>query len=142
MSSDPDRVLRLARAALNEVYARLPELDCKGLSQASCGPLEVSRLENNVMNEVADQAGPFKRSPMENARPLLKVSGRCVIYESRPLIWRLWGIVDNPPKRCPWGCRPKPRYLTDREAMGNQQAVEEQGQWQFTHIAGDRRTNR
>jgi Fe-S-cluster containining protein len=38
---------------------------------------------------------------------------RCSVYEVRPLICRLWGVVDSMP--CLWGCQPEPRYLTTEE---------------------------
>jgi hypothetical protein len=44
--------------------------------------------------------------------PALTVLGRCSIYEDRPTICRLWGVVESMP--CPWGCRPD-RYLTDEQ---------------------------
>jgi Fe-S-cluster containining protein len=37
---------------------------------------------------------------------------RCTVYEVRPLICRLWGLVESMP--CPWGCKPE-RYLTHEE---------------------------
>jgi hypothetical protein len=43
--------------------------------------------------------------------PLLR-QGRCTVYAVRPLICRLWGVVESMP--CPWGCRPE-RFLTVEE---------------------------
>jgi Fe-S-cluster containining protein len=38
--------------------------------------------------------------------------GRCLGYEARPLVCRLFGVV--PKMKCPWGCEPE-RWLTDEE---------------------------
>lgn len=37
---------------------------------------------------------------------------RCSVYDIRPSICRLWGLVESMP--CLWGCKPD-RYLTDPE---------------------------
>ena len=39
----------------------------------------------------------------------------CEIHEARPLICRLFGIVDIDLMRCPWGCVPE-RWLSDAES--------------------------
>ena len=39
---------------------------------------------------------------------------RCTIHSRRPLICRLYGISEGLP--CPFGCKPKPRMLTNAEA--------------------------
>jgi len=41
--------------------------------------------------------------------------GRCTVYERRPSICRLWGVVES--LACPHGCRPEPRALTDQEGF-------------------------
>lgn len=45
--------------------------------------------------------------------PLLE-NERCSVYEVRPMICRLWGLVESMP--CPWGCKPD-RYLTHEEGL-------------------------
>lgn len=47
--------------------------------------------------------------------PYLTKEKLCGIYENRPLLCRLWGLVDEPRMRCPHGCKPSPRYLTSEE---------------------------
>lgn len=44
--------------------------------------------------------------------PALDFIGRCSVYEIRPLICRLWGVVET--MKCHYGCEPE-RYLTDEE---------------------------
>lgn len=45
----------------------------------------------------------------------LSNTGRCLAYDRRPIVCRLWGAVEGMP--CPYGCRPAPRPLTDREGF-------------------------
>lgn len=40
---------------------------------------------------------------------------RCSLYSIRPVICRLWGVVESMP--CPHGCKPE-RVLTDEEGFG------------------------
>jgi Fe-S-cluster containining protein len=47
--------------------------------------------------------------------PALTVLGRCSVYADRPLLCRIWGVVESLP--CQWGCRPA-RVLTDAEGYG------------------------
>lgn len=117
-----NRHRRAALHALREVYAQVPALDCKGLCQASCGPIICSELEL----ERASEAGGTPLVPAlvvlaQNPRAvpacvLLSQDGKCSIYEHRPLICRLWGAVDADCMRCPWGCKPRSGYLTDSQS--------------------------
>lgn len=45
--------------------------------------------------------------------PALDDRKRCSAYDKRPMICRLWGVVET--MKCPHGCRPSPRYLTDEQ---------------------------
>jgi hypothetical protein len=44
--------------------------------------------------------------------PYLGGGGECEIYDQRPLICRIWGMVEQLP--CEWGCQPE-WLLTERE---------------------------
>lgn len=48
------------------------------------------------------------------------VEGLCSVYEDRPMLCRLWGLVEG--MKCQWGCVPE-RYLTDREGREFLRAV-------------------
>ena len=43
--------------------------------------------------------------------PLL---GSCMAYKIRPAVCRIWGCMDTPLMRCPYGCVPT-RWITDAE---------------------------
>jgi len=98
---------------LAALYAEVPDAHCKGLCVDSCGPIAATAGEAGRM---------FKEA---SGRPLLLAEdlrcgyldrrGRCAVYEVRPLICRLYGSVDDPRMRCPYGCEPE-RYLSNAEA--------------------------
>lgn len=46
---------------------------------------------------------------------MLTDEGRCSVYDVRPMVCRLWGLV--PSMRCPYGCKPEGGYLSEREGM-------------------------
>lgn len=97
-------------AQLDAVYAELPTVACKGLCQESCGPIVQSRsMAKQELLRMQDWGG--ERRGRQQRRPLTcpyltaeDETGRCSIYEVRPLICRLWGMVDHPMMRCPHGC--------------------------------------
>lgn len=94
-----------ATRRLEELYARLPKIDCKRQCAECCGPVVWSRLE-------------WERIPEEQRRnatsltcPYVQVDGTCEVYEKRPLTCRLFGIVSR--LRCPY--RDPERMLTPEE---------------------------
>jgi hypothetical protein len=96
---------------LEDIYAELPSIECKGLCSQACGPigmtpLEWQRLKAAGGREPGIQPGSLKCN-------MLDWRGRCAAYEARPLICRLWGITEN--MRCHYGCQPE-RYLSADEA--------------------------
>jgi hypothetical protein len=98
------------RQALEQIYADVPAIDCQGLCHESCGPIIVDKPERDSIQ---------RRHGVEVGRlawdcPALTLLKRCGVYEDRPLICRLWGVVESMP--CEWGCRPE-RYLTDAEGF-------------------------
>jgi len=95
---------------LEAIYAALPSLDCRMLCHPACGPIVMSEREHERLTRAhgareveADLVCPY----------LERESGLCGAYEVRPLICRLWGLVET--MRCEWGCVPE-RYLTQAEA--------------------------
>ncbi len=97
-------------AQLDVVYAEMPTVACKGLCQESCGPIVQARSTAEQELLRMQDAGGEKRGRQQR-RPLScpyltaeDETGRCSIYESRPAICRLWGIVDVPLMRCTHGC--------------------------------------
>lgn len=52
----------------------------------------------------------FDQSPC----PALDFIGRCMVYDKRPMICRLWGVVED--MKCHYGCEAE-RYLTREEGF-------------------------
>ena len=95
---------------LEALYASLPSIDCKMLCHPACGPIVMSARE---YERLAHRHGA-RETDVDLVCPYLeRESGLCGAYELRPLICRLWGVVET--MRCEWGCVPD-RYLTQAEA--------------------------
>ncbi len=76
---------------LHQIYAKVPTIACKGLCAASCGPIQMSKLEYKRLGE-----------PPAAMTCTLLVEGRCSRYGDRPLICRLFGVAHG--MECRWGC--------------------------------------
>ncbi len=102
----------MAVAALSMAYAQLPYLPCKGLCQDCCGPIRMSRVE---LDRLTVRLGHRPKPPDKalNCSMLDLKSGRCTVYDIRPFICRLWGLVEE--MKCPFGCKPE-RWVSDVEA--------------------------
>jgi hypothetical protein len=101
------------------VYARIPEVPCRGLCQDSCGPIAMSREEDRRIRRagaaippMVDALGALERGE-EYYCPALR-DGRCSVHEVRPTICRLWGATQSMP--CPHGCTP-PDALTQAQSF-------------------------
>jgi len=98
------------RVALEALYAELPTIECRGLCAESCGPVPMGRVEWQSVC----RAGGERKGSGDLICPYLELS-RCSVYEVRPMLCRLWGVVESMP--CLWGCQPEPRYLTREEGF-------------------------
>lgn len=92
-------------AALDALYAELPPIQCRGLCADSCGrlplyPVEQERIAREAGVDIPDGRG----IPTPAVCPALTMLGRCGVHEIRPMICRIWGLVENLP--CEWGCVP------------------------------------
>ncbi len=107
---------------LDKIYRKLPKLNCKGKCTDSCSLIKVAELERKRIKDFLGH-DPFIQSdkfletvmslkPEEWKCSLLK-EGKCSIYNMRPLICRLFGLVEK--MACPFGCVPE-RWLSDEEA--------------------------
>ncbi len=89
--------------ALADLWASLPTLECRGLCHEACGPIRMSPLEHRLVAAAgADIPDGFAwRAAREVDCPALTVVKRCAVYDVRPTICRLWGMVESMP--CPHG---------------------------------------
>lgn len=95
-------------AALAAVYDQIPAIDCLGLCHRSCGPIRMTQLEHDTIQQ--RHGVDIPQTGMATC-PALTILNRCAVHPDRPVVCRLWGIVDSLP--CPHGCRPA-TTLTDR----------------------------
>ncbi len=107
---------------LRQIEAELPTINCKKLCQSYCGVIPMTHLEHERMEGVAGKIettelplphGTFRvMMTGDGTCPMLR-DGKCSVYEVRPMICRLWGLVEK--LRCPHGCTPS-RWISDEEA--------------------------
>ena len=111
---------------IEAVYAALPQIQCQRECWRACGPISMSYVEaDRIVEHVA--AHPL-RLAMETGGelcPALSAMGGCMIYEVRPLICRLYGLIKA--LHCPHGCRPE-RWVGNREAHSLLARLESLGQ--------------
>lgn len=101
---------------LVKIYASLPQIECKKLCSAECGPIAMTRLEGRRMRAAGHEPPDtlaVLRSPSKTCTLLCSATKTCTAYAIRPLICRLWGLVES--MRCPHGCIPE-RWVPERES--------------------------
>ncbi|HEX4622211.1 MAG TPA: hypothetical protein VH208_11645 [Myxococcaceae bacterium] len=103
----------ITEAELQELYAEIPTVACRGLCQDYCASISMSGTEFDL---ICEELGWTPRTAPGCATcPVLGPDGRCRAYIRRPVICRLWGATKT--MQCPHGCEPSPRYLTEEEAF-------------------------
>jgi Fe-S-cluster containining protein len=95
---------------LDALYAELPAIGCQRLCQEACGPVLMGRVE---WERIVKRLKHEPRGGPDLVCPMLR-DGLCSVYAIRPMICRLWGIVEG--MECPWGCVPE-RLLTREEGF-------------------------
>jgi uncharacterized protein len=90
-------------AKLEALYARIPDMECKGLcASVACEHIPMSQTERARL-----EAAVGRDVTIPEDAPLIcpaLEAGRCSVYDSRPLMCRLWGAAEG--LACPHGCRP------------------------------------
>lgn len=108
---------------IEDLWAKVPDVTCKGLCTQSCGPIDCSPAERQRLKVRHNFTVPTFEDSMRDVvagEPKMckaLVDGRCTVHSDRPLICRQFGVVDDPRLRCPFGCVPEGgRYLDNEEA--------------------------
>lgn len=102
-------------ASLDRIYAQVPEAGCRGLCVGACGvvvPIEgaEARRVRAAQARAGVAAGWDEETLTCNA---LTPDGRCAIYDDRPLVCRVYGVVEG--MLCEHGCQEVP-LLSRRRA--------------------------
>lgn len=113
---------------LEKIYAKIPEIDCKGLCHPSCSIVPAAKIEIQRAKGRMGGKNPF--SPLSANIALESGSipscaalkdKKCSIYTARPAICRLYGVAEK--LECHFGCKPK-KMLTQTEAYSIIREVE------------------
>ena len=107
----------LVAQRLDELYAELPSLGCKGHCWKCCGRVLMAPGERERVSREGGVDIPTVAEMRREHRELCVAlkDHRCSVYEVRPLVCRLWGIEET--MRCPYGCVPEGGWMTSEEAM-------------------------
>lgn len=98
-------------AELDALWAQLPPIDCRGDCWDSCGPIRMTEPERARIAEHGHHVPDADLTGGAYVCPALTMFHQCAVYDVRPTICRLWGLVDSMP--CPFGCRPDGGLLPD-----------------------------
>jgi uncharacterized protein len=90
---------------LEELYARIPKVKCRRGCSECCGPVIWSRLEWERLPEEMRKNATSLRCPFSLP------DGGCEVYELRPVVCRLFGVVKR--MACPYSGQE--RFLTKEE---------------------------
>lgn len=95
---------------IDAVYALVPGIACRRLCAPYCGPIPSTHTERRRLRRAGH---PLGHDDVQLRCNLLTHDGLCSAHSLRPLICRLWGVVQG--MRCPWGCQAE-RILTRDES--------------------------
>lgn len=96
---------------IDALLAQVPSFECRQGCADCCGPIEMSRLEYyRVVKASGRNAGEIRGQMERNLKrgnyrcPMLHPkTNRCTVYQVRPAICRLFGVVKDK-MLCPHGC--------------------------------------
>jgi Fe-S-cluster containining protein len=109
--------------AIRKLYERIPEhaLTCRGLCHDSCGTIAFSQAEARHIayrHGSPPMANGFTRGGFRESDDImcdkLTPTKRCSIYEDRPMICRVYGLLRR--MRCPHGCVPS-EWMSDDDVV-------------------------
>ena len=118
----------MTKITVQDVWAMIPRVACRGLCQASCGPISMSKAERALLPDWFPSPGEMmdgqKEDPVGYHCPLL-VDGKCSEYGLRPFVCRLWGAEETLP--CPHRCKVIGGPLSHAEGTSLLQVIMEVG---------------
>ena len=96
-------------------YSKIPDFNCVRRCTACCGPHPWADVENRVIAKWLEKRGrkaKFNGAMFDSC--LYIEDHQCSIYEVRPVMCRLFGVVDSPKLMCPH--RSAKDRISDEEA--------------------------
>lgn len=99
MTSKPSRLQRIRAAkTLDELYALVPKpVNCTGECWDSCGPIGYSIEEGERMSAAGHRPANVGEPRSRLMCSALTTENKCMVYEARPMICRLWGVSEVMP---------------------------------------------
>lgn len=117
--------------ALDKLYAALPRVACKGLCAGACASIPLTDLEARRLQAATHKKPrtlPMAATDQPGAGHVrcvyLTASNRCEAYAERPLICRVYAVLET--MSCPFGCVPD-RWMGTLEFFALAQRVENIG---------------
>lgn len=101
------------RLKIDDLYDRLPNVRCKGKCFVQCCNIKMTKVE---WERIKQHLGYTPVAKSIEVCPMLTKDKRCGVYKIRPVICRLYGLVDGHRMRCPHGCVPD--WWVDHEEAG------------------------
>ncbi len=98
-----------AKSLFNRAIRKFPYFECKQLCQEACGVVCWTEAEEMVIADWLEAQGRKGRvGDLKTCVCPYLEAGACSIYEVRPIICRLFGLVkDDDRMICPHGCKPR-----------------------------------
>lgn len=97
---------------LQDLYDQVPDSNCQGLCVNICSRIDLSVVERQLIERRYGVRIPHGAEQHYGPCPALdQQSGRCLVYEDRPMVCRLYGSVED--FLCEHGCRPDPAPLSN-----------------------------
>lgn len=105
--------------ALRELYRQVPTINCKRLCGHACRTvIDMSHVERErIEKSTGVELPPWMRERPGLMCPLLDSGHECTVYGLRPMICRLWGVVDSTSLRCNHGCTVNGDMLSTMQAQ-------------------------
>lgn len=93
------------------MYASVPAVHCQHkCGSGVCGAIIAYPIEIQRMEDLARRPLTFSTATL-TCGYYAPIENRCLVYDVRPLICRLYGAVQHHRMRCPFGCVPD-RWLS------------------------------
>src|SRR5688500_12200120 len=114
-----NRAVDAARVSrLQDLYDQVPVVHCKGLCANECTSISMSDVEHRRMRRAGHPVEEVTPENLGKPCPALSEEGRCMAYEVRPIICRIYGAVEGGSAiTCPHGCEIEGTPLTVPETF-------------------------